>query len=78
MSLTNIYVQRKSKGLTIEGMAKKAGVSVSKYRKIESGEQTSDSTTAETIARVLEVPIYQLLVPIRYTARKVELERREE
>ena len=61
----NIKRYREAKGISIDEMTKKSGISVELYKSIETGKSELDPDDIEIIAQVLDVPEYKLASPAR-------------
>jgi len=64
MSLTSILALRRSRGLTQEELAEKAGVTVRTIQRIESGESKARAYTLKKIAEVMGVSLGELQNPV--------------
>ena len=65
----NLLRLRKDRGLTQELLAKTAGLSRGAYRNLEKGRSQPRSDTLRILSGALEVPIRELLIPIRALER---------
>ena len=61
----NLRRLRQAKDITQERLAKKSGLSRAAYRNIETGKSEPRVSSLQAIAAALEVPIEQLVAPVR-------------
>ena len=61
----NLRRLRRARGLTQGALAEKAGLSRAAYRNIEAGKSEPRVSSLQDIARVLQVPIQQLVEPVK-------------
>jgi Zn-dependent peptidase ImmA (M78 family)/DNA-binding XRE family transcriptional regulator len=61
----NLRRLRKAKGFSQERLAEKSGLSRAAYRNIETGKSEPRVSSLQAIAAVLEVPLQQLIEPVR-------------
>ena len=66
MTMTPARKARKSLGLTIYDVAKKAGVSAATVSRIECEKQDCKADTAASLAKVLLIPEEKILYPARF------------
>lgn len=65
----NVRRLRYEKGLTQQELAQASGLSRAGYRNVETGESVPRADTLKAIARALEVPVRELVTPVRQLER---------
>lgn len=63
---------RKKKGLTQETMARKLDIGLSTYNQYENSQRGIPIRTAKKIALILNIPLEDIFLPIRFTVSKTK------
>lgn len=63
---------REQRGETLESMASKLQIGISRYFYIETGKRPASPVLAEKIANILGVKEDEIFLPLSFTARKLD------
>lgn len=73
--VTKLAYLRKKKGLTQDEMAKMLAIGLSTYNQYENLQRSIPIQIAEKIASILDVPVDEIFLPIKFTVSKTRVKR---